>query len=359
MEALGLNPGFWRGRRVLLTGHTGFKGSWLALWLRELGVAVTGLALAPPSEPSLFALARVGRGLTDLRGDIRDPEAVRTAVARAQPDVIFHLAAQALVRESYRDPISTFATNVMGTAHVLEAARQSPSTRAIVVVTSDKCYANDGGSTAFREDHPLGGFDPYSSSKACAELVAGAYRNSFLGARDVAVATVRAGNVIGGGDWSDDRLLPDAIRAWSAGDRVRLRHPGATRPWQHVLEPLAGCLALAERLCVDGQHFAGPWNFGPGDGAGRPVADVIATAAEAWGPGAEWVQDGNNHPHEAGTLALDSAKAARELGWRTAWPFERAVRETIRWHRDHLAGADPEVLTLTQIETYRNAALVQ
>ena len=354
MEVVGLTPAFWRGRRVLVTGHTGFKGSWLALWLRELGADVTGFALAPPTQPSLYATARVAEGIHDLRGDVRDAAAVRAALADSRPEVIFHLAAQALVRESYRDPLGTFATNVMGTAHVLDAARQSSATRAIVVVTSDKCYANDDAGVAFREDHPLGGFDPYSSSKACAELVSAAYRSSFLAASGAAVATVRAGNVIGGGDWSADRLLPDAIRAWTCGAPVRLRHPAATRPWQHVLEPLAGCLGLAARLCEDGQRFAGPWNLGPSNGAVHPVVDLIRTAAEAWGAGAVWERDPGAHPHEVATLALDAGKAASELGWRTAWPLERAVRETVLWHRALDAGRDAQTLTLAQIESYQH-----
>lgn len=351
METLAVSGDFWRDRRVLLTGHTGFKGSWLALWLRSLGARVTGLALDPQTRPALFAGARVAADLTDLRGDVRDAAVVERTVGLAQPEVVFHLAAQALVRESYREPVATFATNVMGTVHVLEALRRCEATRAVVVVTSDKCYANDGSGRAYRESDPLGGHDPYSSSKAGAELVAAAYRDSFLAARDMRVATVRAGNVIGGGDWSDDRLIPDAVRAWSGGDVLRLRNPNATRPWQHVLAPLSGCLTLAQRLWSD-PGFAAAWNFGPVDGAVIPVGAVVAQAAAAWGEGARWEADAGAHPHEAPLLALDSTRAAAALGYGSRWTTERSIAETLQWYRQQLAGADMRTLTLAQIHSY-------
>ncbi|HTP40599.1 MAG TPA: CDP-glucose 4,6-dehydratase [Steroidobacteraceae bacterium] len=346
------NPQFWRGQRVLLTGHTGFKGALLALWLRRLGAELTGFALDPPTTPSLFELAGVAQDLNDLRGDVRDFAAVKRALAVARPTLVFHLAAQALVREGYATPLATFDTNVMGTAHVLEAVRDSAATRAVVVVTSDKCYANDGSQRRYREADALGGFDPYSSSKACAELVSAAWRDSFLAARGVAVATVRAGNVIGGGDWAADRLLPDAVRAWSAGEPVRLRNPSATRPWQHALAPLAGCCALAEALLRDGPRFARAWNFGPVDGATHPVSAVIETAAAAWGAGARWEPAAGDHPHEAPVLGLDSGLAVRELGFASPWPLARAVNESIAWYRQQRSGTDVRQLTFSQIESY-------
>jgi CDP-glucose 4,6-dehydratase len=352
MEALGLSSPFWRGRRVLLTGHTGFKGSWLALWLKRAGAELTGFALAPASEPSLFEAACVAQGITDLRGDVRDPAAVMSAMRAAHPSVVFHLAAQSLVREGYLDPTGTFAINVMGTVNVLEAVRSSDATPAVIVITSDKCYSNDGSVRRYRENDALGGFDPYSSSKACAELVTAAYRDSFLAAAGARVATVRAGNVIGGGDWSRDRLLPDALRAWSQGEAVKLRNPQATRPWQHVLEPLMGCLQLAESLVREGEPFAAAWNFGPSDGAVHAVESVVAKAAAAWGTGARWEPDRGPHPYEARALGLDSSKAAERLGWRSRWSLERAVHETIAWHRHHAAGRDMRAVTLSQIESY-------
>jgi CDP-glucose 4,6-dehydratase len=359
METLGLSSAFWRGRRVLLTGHTGFQGSWLALWLRRAGAELCGFALGPTSEPSLFETARVAQDITDLRGDVRDPAAVASALLAARPSIVFHLAAQSLVRESYLDPTGTFATNVMGTVNVLEAVRGSDATQAVVVVTSDKCYSNDGSVRCYREADALGGFDPYSSSKACAELVSAAYRGSFLAPTGTNVATVRAGNVIGGGDWSRDRLLPDALRAWSRGEPVKLRNPRATRPWQHVLEPLSGCLQLAEGLVREGEPFAAAWNFGPENGAVHAVEAVVAKAAAAWGADARWEPDPSPHPHEAPALGIDSSNATERLGWRSRWSLDRAVHETVAWHRHHAAGHDMRAVTLSQIESYSHGILSQ
>jgi CDP-glucose 4,6-dehydratase len=347
-----INADFWAGRRVLLTGHTGFKGSLLALWLTQLGAEVTGFALDPATTPALFDVLGLATKLRDLRGDVREAAQVANALQVARPAVVFHLAAQPLVRESYLTPVATLATNVMGTANVLEAVRGSPETKAVVVVTSDKCYANDGSGRRYRETDALGGFDPYSSSKACAELVTAAYRDSFLARAGVAVATVRAGNVIGGGDWAAERLLPDVVRAWTRHEPVLLRNPHATRPWQHALAPLAGCLTLAEKLTGGDPTFASAWNFGPADGSAHSVATVVANAAQAWGPGAGWEVARGEHPHEAPVLGLDSTRAVNELGFRSPWALERAVNESITWYRQHLDGADMRRFTLSQIESY-------
>ena len=347
---------FWRGRRVFLTGHTGFKGAWLSLWLAELGAEVTGYALPPPTQPSLFEAAGLARRMASLEGDIRDLDRLRAAMAAAKPEVVLHLAAQALVRRSYAEPVETYASNVMGTVHVLEALRACPEARAAVIVTSDKCYENRSLERGYAEDDPLGGLDPYSSSKACAELVAGAYRHSFRG--HAAIATARAGNVIGGGDWAEDRLLPDMARAVQAGKAVRIRHPEATRPWQHVLDPLAGYLLLAERLCTDGERHARAWNFGPGAEGAVAVRQVVDEAARRWGPRARWEADAGEHPHEARMLALDAGRARRELGWRPRLGLEDAIAWTVDWYRGVAAGGDALQASLAQVRAYgeRSAA---
>lgn len=347
-----MNPAFWQGKRVLLTGHTGFKGSWLALWLQRLGAEVSGLALAPPTRPSLFETARVAEGIRHFTADIRDFEQVRMVYAESRPEIVFHLAAQALVRHSYAEPLETYATNVLGTAHVLEAARHAPDLRAIVSVTSDKCYDNREWPWGYRENDPLGGHDPYSSSKGCAELVSAAYRDSFLAPRGIALATARAGNVIGGGDWAEDRLIPDILRAIEAGHPVNIRSPEAIRPWQHVLEPLAGYLLLAERLYDDGPAHALAWNFGPADADARPVRWIVEQLTRAWGEGAAWQLDAAPQPHEAHYLKLDCSKARQQLGWQPRWDLSRALRATLEWHKDALAGVDPRALCLRQITEY-------
>lgn len=351
VEELGMSPEFWRGRRVFLTGHTGFKGAWLSLWLRQLGAEVSGYSLAPPTEPSLFELAGLRRGMTSIEADIRDAARLRTALLQARPEVVFHLAAQALVRRSYADPAETFSSNVMGTVHLMDAVRACETVRGVVVVTSDKCYENRGLDRGYVEDDPLGGHDPYSSSKACTELVAAAYRRSFC-FDHVAIATARAGNVIGGGDWAPDRLVPDMMRAFAAGTPVRLRNPEAVRPWQHVLEPLAGYLLLAESLVVRGQRHACGWNFGPDADATATVRTVAELAVRAWGARAAWVGDPGPHPHEAHVLMLDASRARATLGWAPRLTLGRAVVDTVEWYHAQAAGADAESLCLEQIARY-------
>lgn len=350
---LGLDPDFWRGRAVLVTGHTGFKGSWLTLWLQHLGARVTGYALPPQPGPSLFDLAGLARSTAHHVGDVRNHDELRDVVTGAAPEIIFHLAAQALVREGYRDPLTTITSNVTGTAHVLEAARHTPSVRAVVVVTSDKCYDNKEWPWPYRETEPLGGHDPYSASKACAELITAAWRNSFP--RDgLAIASARAGNVIGGGDWAPDRLVPDALAAWSRGEALRIRNPHAVRPWQHVLEPLHGYLIVAQNLCR--QQAAEAWNFGPGDDDMVPVADLLDRLAVHWGAGARWQSDTGDHPPEASRLRLDSTRARVMLGWKPVWSLDDALRQTVDWHRAWLDGKDMRACSLEAIAGYQQRA---
>jgi CDP-glucose 4,6-dehydratase len=339
-----VNRDFWRGRRVFVTGHTGFKGSWLATWLTRLGAHVTGYALAPDETPNLFEAARVADDIDSRIGDVRDFESLRGALAGSDAEVVFHLAAQPLVRKSYENPVETYATNVMGTVHLLEAVRTQKSVRAVVVVTSDKCYENREWPWPYRENDALGGRDPYSSSKACQELVAAAYRQSFPGA---AIATARAGNVIGGGDWARDRLVPDLIRAFSAGESAVIRNPASIRPWQHVLEPLCGYLLLAEKL-VDGDGFTQGWNFGPYEQDVRPVRWIADALVARWKDGAQWQQDGSTHPHEAMTLKLDSTRARTLLHWTPRLSLDESLDWIVEWHR----AADRRAITLQQIERY-------
>jgi CDP-glucose 4,6-dehydratase len=352
-----MNPGFWRGKRVFLTGHTGFKGSWLALWLQSLGAELRGLALDPPTEPSLFEVARVGAGMQSRIGDIRDAGFVALTLKDFRPEIVIHMAAQPLVRRSYRDPVETYATNVMGTVHVLEAARHCDSVRAIVNVTTDKCYENREWVWGYREDEPMGGHDPYSNSKGCAELVSSAYRRSFFDGQPgtPALATARAGNVIGGGDWAEDRLVPDILKAFEQRRPVVLRNPTATRPWQHVLEPLSGYLTLAERLCTDGAAVAEAFNFGPRDSDVLPVQWVVEHMAALWGDGARWALDGSSQPHEAHQLKLDIAKAAHRLGWQPRWRLGEALGHVVRWHLAWRAQQDMQAQCLAQIQAYTEA----
>jgi CDP-glucose 4,6-dehydratase len=344
---------FWRGKRVLLTGHTGFKGGWLSLWLQSLGAHVRGLALEPPTEPALFHVARVAEGMDHQVVDIRDFDRVQQLVSEFRPEILIHMAAQPLVRLSYHQPMQTYATNVMGTVHVLEAARQSGTVRAIVNVTTDKCYDNKEWVWGYREGEPLGGHDPYSSSKACAEIVSQAYRSSFLQAQGMAVATARAGNVIGGGDWAADRLVPDILRALEQQLPVQIRNPHAIRPWQHVLEPLSGYLVLAERLHEHGQREAQAWNFGPQDADARPVQWIVERLCQLWGAQAAWALQAGDHPHEASHLKLDISKAQQRLDWAPRWNLSTALSHITEWHQAWLGGADMRALCLQHISIYQ------
>ncbi len=355
-----MSAAFWGGRRVFLTGHTGFKGSWLSLWLSSLGAKVSGYALDPPTEPNLYRAAGLEELVRSVRADVRDGERLAHEMRKAAPEVVFHLAAQPLVRESYRAPIETYTVNVIGTAHLLEAVRSSPGVRAVVVVTSDKCYENREWVWGYRESDALGGFDPYSSSKACAELVTAAYRSSFFPAdahrgHGVAIATARAGNVIGGGDWATDRIVPDCIRAFQGGRPVAVRNPGALRPWQHVLDPLFGYLLLAERLLVEGPALAGAWNFGPDDADVRPVGALVEALCRHWGSEAALTIDSDMHPHEARFLKLDCSRARTLLGWRPLWDLETAVAKTVSWALNLRGQGDARALCLGQIREYEAA----
>lgn len=335
VEGVVMNADFWKRRRVFVTGHTGFKGSWLCLWLQSLGADVTGYSLAPPTQPSLFEAADVARGIATIEGDVLDSNKLRQVMSKARPQVVFHLAAQSLVRESYRKPLETFSVNVLGTAHLLEAVRGTPETRAVVVATSDKCYENREWLWGYRECDPMGGHDPYSASKGCAELLTAAYQRSFFESADnrVGVATVRAGNVIGGGDWAADRIVPDAMRAFSHGQTLEVRNPAAVRPWQHVLEPLSGYMLLAESLCDDASHWSGAWNFGPDEACDLSVAEVADEVCRYW-PGASWRSSAqSNAPHEAGYLKLDCSKARQVLRWQPRLTFSEAIQMTVAWYR--------------------------
>ncbi|MGE4239664.1 CDP-glucose 4,6-dehydratase [Ramlibacter sp.] len=342
---------FWRGKRVLLTGHTGFKGAWLSLWLHRLGAQVVGLSLPPATQPELFGLAGVAALIDSRFGDIRDPAAVAAVVQSAQPEVVLHLAAQALVHEGYRQPLATFATNVQGTAHVLDALRNVTTVKAVVAVTTDKVYQNLEHPFPYRETDALGGHDPYSASKAACELVIACYRASYLAAQGMAVASARAGNVIGGGDWSADRLIPDAVRAWSSGRPLTIRRPTAIRPWQHVLEPLAGYLRLAERLWA-GPEAAGPYNFGPPTDEAATVREVIELARAAYSQGTTEFGGGDEWPHEAGWLALETAKSRHALDVVPRWSLSEAVQRTMAWYRGHADGRDARALCAADIDAY-------
>ncbi|OFZ65879.1 MAG: CDP-glucose 4,6-dehydratase [Betaproteobacteria bacterium RBG_16_56_24] len=348
---------FFHGKKVLITGHTGFKGSWFALWLQTMGAKVVGYALPPPTNPSLFITANVANGMTSIEGDVRDFSSLAKVFEKYQPEIVVHMAAQSLVRHSYANPVETYATNVMGTVHLLEAARLAGCVRAIVNVTSDKCYENREWIWGYRENEPMGGYDPYSSSKGCAELVTAAYRNSyfpstFSNQQSTALASARAGNVIGGGDWAADRLIPDIMRAIVQGKPVQIRNPHATRPWQHVLEPLSGYLMLAQKLWEDGASYNEAWNFGPNDEDAKPVSWIADRLTKTWDAGASWVPDGGGHPHEAHHLKLDCSKAKSRLGWQPRWHLEATLEAIVDWHRAHQGGKDMREVTLQQIAKY-------
>lgn len=349
-----MSAAFWRDKRVFITGHTGFKGSWLSLWLQALGAEVHGYALTPPTQPNMFTVADVEKGMTSSTiADIRDAERLLAAMQAARPDIVFHLAAQPLVRYSYAQPTETYAVNVMGTVNLFEAVRATPSVRAVVNVTTDKCYENQEWLWGYRENEAMGGHDPYSSSKGCAELVTSAYRRSFLDAAGIALASARAGNVIGGGDWASDRLIPDILRGLVSDQSIVIRSPMAVRPWQHVLEPLAGYLQLAESLYQQGTQFAEAWNFGPNDSDNQPVQWIVERLTELWGQGARWELDQSVNPHEAHHLKLDCSKARSRLNWRPRWTLEQALGHIVDWQRAYLDGKNMNQFTLAQIATYQ------
>jgi CDP-glucose 4,6-dehydratase len=355
-----MNPEFWRSRKVFLTGHTGFKAGWLSLWLQSLGAEVTGYSLAPPTHPNLFELARVSEGMESVSGDVRDLEHLQRVLRERQPEVVFHLAAQPVLRLSYVEAVRTFSTNVLGTVHILESAREVSSVRSMVIITSDKCYENLEDQRAYGETDRLGGADPYSASKAAAELVVAAYRKSFFdagkcaGTSTTGVASARAGNVIGGGDWAADRLVPDVMRAALGGRQLSIRNPNATRPWQHVLNPLSGYLTLAEKLYESPNRFAESWNFGPEASDCVPVLTVLNRLRELWGPGLSWQLDAGPHPHEDTYLKLDCSKAKALLGWEPAWDLDRGLEATAQWYKAHQSHEDLRSITLEQIRVFQS-----
>jgi len=355
VEDMVLSRTFWKGRRVFITGHTGFKGGWLALWLSEIGAEVHGYSLAPSTASNFYAATSLADRLaSNTIADIRDADALNAAVASAAPEIVLHLAAQPLVRHSYIAPVETYSVNVIGTINLFESIRQTTSVKAVVNVTTDKCYENRERSEPYAEDEALGGYDPYSSSKACSEIVTAAYRHSFLARQGVALASARAGNVIGGGDWSADRLLPDFLRAIDAGETLSIRYPHAVRPWQHVLEPISGYLKLAEKLHAENFAFAEAWNFGPEEADSRPVEWLIDNLCRRV-PGASWQREEAPQPHEAGTLKLDSSKAQRRLNWRPRWTLDQALARTVDWHLAWRDGADVRALSLKHIADYERA----
>ncbi len=352
VPGLSLDTSFWAGRRVFVTGHTGFMGGWLCLWLKRLGAEIHGYALTPPTEPSLFFAADLGRDMASTIADVRDYERLSRALKTARPDVVLHLAAQPLVRRAYAEPVETYATNVMGTVNLLEAVRHCPTVRAAIIVTTDKVYDNHERTRGYRETDTLGGREPYGNSKACAEFAVDAYRRSYFRDSDTGIATVRAGNIIGGGDWAQDRLVPDAMRAFDAGDPLHIRHPDAVRPWQHVLEPLGGFLMLAQHLAATPTDWAGGWNFGPDENDARTVSWVADRLITLWGAGASWQATPGDGIPEARLLTLSSAKAEGQLGWRPVWDAGEALVRTVDWYRDFYRGEDVRGVTLAQIEEF-------
>jgi len=347
-----INPDFWKSKRVLITGHTGFKGSWLSLWLQSLQAEVHGFSLPPSTNPSLFNSADVESQMNNTMADIRNFDLIRKAIEDFQPEIIIHMAAQAIVRTSYDSPIETFSTNVMGTTNLLEAARLNDSVKAIVNVTTDKCYQNKEWLWGYREDDSLGGYDPYSSSKACSELVTDAYRRSFFRSKNVNLASARAGNVIGGGDWAADRLIPDVLTAFEKSEPVVIRNPESFRPWQHVLEPLLGYMMLAERLFEQGERFAEGWNFGPSDDDVKSVVWIVERMAKSWGGEVDWKVDNLDHPHESKCLKLDITKARIELGWNPTWRLDKSLEKIVDWHRAWLRRDNMRDKCLEQISEF-------
>jgi CDP-glucose 4,6-dehydratase len=356
-----MNVHFWKGKRVFLTGHTGFKGSWMSLWLQEMGAIVKGYSLVPPTEPSLFVEADVASGMESQTADVRDYQVLFDSIEAFKPEIVFHMAAQPLVRLSYDIPIDTYSTNVMGTVHLLEACRKVPGIKAIVNITSDKCYENQEWVWGYRESEPMGGYDPYSNSKGCAELVASSFRQSFFNLatyaqHGVGLASVRAGNVIGGGDWALDRLIPDILLAFQENRSVEIRSPNAIRPWQHVLEPLSGYLAVAEKLYTEGAEYSEAWNFGPKDEDAQPVQKIVETLSSNWGK-ANWFLSEGEHPHEAHYLKLDCSKAKMRLNWQPVWDLDTTLSKITKWHKEWLAKANMREHTLTEIKEYMTARI--
>lgn len=359
MENMVMNSKFWEGKRVLITGHTGFKGSWLSIWLQSKGAHLIGYSLPPPTNPSLFDVAHVADKMTSVKGDVRDLEHLRTVISKHKPEIIIHMAAQSLVRYSYNHPVDTYSTNVMGTLNVLEAGRHADNLRVVLIITSDKCYENMEWVWGYRENERMGGRDPYSSSKGCAELITSAYRRSYYSKKDnpshgVAVATARAGNVIGGGDWAQDRLIPDIMKSIMEDRPSIIRYPNAVRPWQHVLEPLRGYLGLAEKLWQDGRTYAGAWNFGPNDGDSRPVSWVADHLTKLWGDGARWESDSNHHPHEATYLRLDCSKAKSLLGWLPTLDLGTTLQWVVEWYQAYHQRKNMRQITEREILRYEN-----
>ena len=346
-----IDASFWAGKRVYLTGQTGFKGSWLSLWLADMGAVVKGYALSPSTNPSLFEQARIGETIDSQAGDIRDFESLKTSMVAFDPEILIHMAAQPLVRFSYKEPLETYDTNVMGTAKVLEAGRSCANLKAIISVTTDKCYENKEWVWGYREDEPMGGYDPYSSSKGCAELVTSAYRRSFMQEQGIGLASARAGNVIGGGDWANDRLIPDILRAFEKNQPVVIRNPASTRPWQHVLEPLSGYLVLAQNLYQNPLEFSEGWNFGPYEEDAKPVDWILNHMVESWS-GAKWVLDKKAHPHEAGYLKLDISKAKTRLDWQPTWRLEHTLAKVIEWHQAWLNKQDMQQVCINEIHEF-------
>lgn len=347
-----MNPTFWRGKRVLLTGHTGFKGTWLSLWLQQLGADVTGFSLAPTVTPNLFGITQMADEMHSVIADIRDIDAVNAVVTASRPDIVIHMAAQPLVLYSYEHPVETYSTNVMGVVNLFEAIRQSSHVKAVVNVTTDKCYENKEWVWGYRENEAMGGADPYSSSKGCSELISSAYRHSYFKSNGIALATARAGNVIGGGDWARDRLVPDILAAFEKQQPAVIRNPQAIRPWQHVLEPLSGYLTLAENLYTHGQQFASAWNFGPQSDDVRPVQWMVEHLAQQWGNGASWEQDKQFYPHEAGYLKLDISRASTLLDWQPNWNLTTSLNKIVDWHKAWTDKQEPRQLCLNQINEF-------
>lgn len=360
MASLEVNNNFWKDKKVLITGHTGFKGSWLSLWLKTLGAEIIGVSLDPPSKPSLYEKANISDDLVSIKQNICDLKEVKRIFQEHQPEIVFHLAAQPLVRYSYINPVETYETNIMGTLNVLEGIRSINKVRAAVFVTSDKCYENTETDKAYSEDDPMGGYDPYSSSKGAAEILISSYRRSFFSGKNfdkhnTAIASARAGNVIGGGDWAQDRLIPDIIRSFQKKEKVIIRSPKAIRPWQHVLEPLSGYMQLAELLYLKGCKYAEPWNFGPSNEDAQPVELIVEKIAELWGDNSKWSKDDNSYEHEATFLKLSCNKAFKNLNWKPKWSLDEALLKIVEWHKDEvLLNSKPKELCLSQIKDYQN-----